>query len=437
MSEELNRRVFMKAAGAISAAAAVGLKPQTAEAASNDPVRVGVVGVGSRGSYLTKILLNIEGVEVPALCDVNPDNLAKCQKDVTDAGRKKPEGYSRGPWDFQRMCERDDLDAVLTATPWEWHTPVSVAAMKAGKYAATEVPAAVNLDECWELVETSESTRMPCMMLENVNYFKNVMMVLNMVRQNLFGELLHCEAGYQHDVRFVKFDKNGNMLWRGRHSVTRNGNLYPTHPIGPIAWWLDINRGNRFTHLVSMSTQSRGLNHHIEKNFGSNHPFAKMKFSLGDINTTLIKTHNGPTVTLYHDTQSPRPYDLIFRVQGTEGIYSGTLNKIYIEDRSPKEHTWEDIDKYEKEFEHPMWKTLGPVAQNYGHGGGDYMEIHQFIKAVRNRTQTPEDVYDAATWSVISPLTEKSVANKSAPVDFPDFTRGKWMTNPPIGIVDA
>ena len=283
--------------------------------------------------------------------------------------------------------------------------------MKSGKYAASEVPAAVSLDQCWELVETSESTRMPCMMLENVNYFKNVMMVLMMVRQNLFGELLHCEAGYQHDVRFVKFDKKGNLLWRGKHSVTRNGNLYPTHPIGPIAWWLDINRGNRFTHLVSMSSQSAGLNHEITRKFGPDHPNAKMKYALGDINVTLIKTHNGPTVTLYHDTQSPRPYDLIFRVQGTEGIYSGTLNKIYIEGRSPKEHTWEDIGEYEKEFEHPMWKTLGPVAQNYGHGGGDYMEIHQFIKAVRNRTQTPEDVYDAATWSAISALSEKSVAN--------------------------
>ena len=438
MDSELTRRNFIQAAGTSAiAAASLGLTPRSAESASDDPVRIGIVGVGDRGTSLLEILLDIDGVEIPAICDIKTDHLTRAQQIVVDKGRKLPDGYARGPEDFRRMVERDDLDAVLTATPWEWHTPVMVAAMKAGKYGATEVPACVTIDECWELVETSENTGMPCMMLENVNYFSNVMMVLNMVRKGLFGELLHCEAGYQHDVRFVKFDDKGNLRWRGKHSVTRNGNLYPTHPIGPIAWWMDINRGNRFTYLVSMSSRSRGLNYEIAEKFGPDHPNAKLKYALGDINTTLIKTHNGQTITLYHDTQSPRPYDLIFRVQGVKGIYSGTLDQIYIHNRSPEAHTWEDIGPYEKEFEHPMWKTLGPVAQNYGHGGGDYIEIHQFIKAVRNKTQTPEDVYDAATWSVISPLSERSVANKSAAVDFPDFTRGKWMTNPPIGIMDA
>jgi len=381
--------------------------------------------------------MDIPGVEIPAICDINEENLARSIKNVVDKGRKRPEGYSRGPRDFERMCDRSDLDAVLTATPWEWHTPIAVAAMKAGKYAATEVPAAVTLDECWQLVETSEKTGKPCMMLENVCYFRNVMMVLAMIRQNMLGELLHCEAGYQHDVRFVKFDDKGNLRWRGKHSVTRNGNLYPTHPIGPIAWWLDINRGDRFAYLVSMSTKSRGLNYEITRKFGTNHPNAKLQYALGDVNTTLIRTHNGLTVTLYHDTQTPRPYDLIFRVQGTEGIYSATLNKIYLEGKSPQKDQWEDIAEYDKKYEHPMWKDLGETAKSYGHGGGDYIELHQFIKAVRNRTQTPQDVYDAATWSVISALTEQSVANKSMPVDFPDFTHGKWMTNPPIQITGA
>ena len=248
--------------------------------------------------------------------------------------------------------------------------------MKAGKYAGTEVPAAVTLDDCWQLVETSEKTGLPCMMFENVNYFRNVMMVLAMIRQNMFGELLHAEAGYQHDVRFVKFNDKGNLLWRGRHSVTRNGNLYPTHPIGPIAWWFDINRGDRFEYLVSVSTKSRGLNHHIRKKFGPDHPNAKMEYSLGDINTTLIRTHNGLTVTLYHDTQTPRPYDMIFRVQGTEGLYSGTLDKIYIEGKSPKSDEWENIEAYDKQYvTSPVGKTWGETAKSYGHGGGDYIEM--------------------------------------------------------------
>jgi len=436
MSSEVNRREFMKRGGTAAIGAAAIAAANQVQAQTKDTVRVGVVGVGSRGSGTVKTLMDIPGVEVAAIGDINEENLARAIKSVVDKGRKKPDGYSRGPRDFERLCDRNDLDAVLTATPWEWHTPVAVAAMKAGKYAAVEVPAAVTLDD-WQLVETSEKTGKPCMMLENVCYFRNVMMVLNMIRQNMFGELLHCEAGYQHDVRFVKFDEKGNLLWRGRHSVTRNGNLYPNHPIGPIAWWLDINRGDRFTYLVSMSTKSRGLNHEIIKKFGPNHPNAKLQYTQGDINTTLIRTHNGLTVTLYHDTQTPRPYDLIFRVQGTEGIYSATLNKIYIEGKSPQNDQWEDIAEYDKKYEHPMWKDLGETAKSYGHGGGDYIELHQFIKAVRNRTQTPQDVYDAATWSVISALSEQSVAQKSAAVDFPDFTRGKWMTNPPIQITGA
>lgn len=436
MSNDLKRRDFIKTSSAAALGAAA-LGAVEAKAQQKEVVRVGVVGVGARGTGIVQTLLDIPGVEVPAICDINVENLERSLKNVTDKGRKRPEGYSKGPRDFERLCDRNDLDAVINATPWEWHTPIAVAAMKAGKYAGTEVPAAVTLDDCWQLVETSEKTGLPCMMFENVNYFRNVMMVLAMIRQNMFGELLHAEAGYQHDVRFVKFDPKGNLLWRGRHSVTRNGNLYPTHPIGPIAWWFDINRGDRFEYLVSVSTKSRGLNHHIREIFGPDHPNAKMEYALGDINTTLIKTHNGLTVTLYHDTQTPRPYDLIFRVQGTQGLYSGTLDKIYIEGKSPKSDEWENIEQYDKQYEHPMWKDLGETAKSYGHGGGDYIEMHQFIKAVRNRTQTPQDVYDAATWSVISPLTEKSVANRSAPVDFPDFTRGKWMTNPPIAITGA
>lgn len=427
MSTDFSRRKFLELAGAAGLTAAAG-------GAAERPVRIGVVGVGNRGSYLVRNFLDLPGVEIPAICDINESNLDRALGMVEKARSKRPEGYAKGVEDFRRMVTRDDLDAVVTATPWEWHTPVCLAAMKAGKYAATEVPAAITVQECWDLVNTSEQTGKPCMILENVCYFRNVLMVLNMIQQGLLGELLHCEGGYQHDVRSTKIAPNGELKWRGMHAVNNNGNLYPTHPIGPIAWWTGINRGDRFTYLTSMSTKSRGINHYAAQKAGPDHPNAKRKYANGDINTTLIRTENGLTVTLYHDTATPRPYDLILRVQGTEGIYSGTLDKVYIEGRSPKADEWEDPAPYYRQYEHPIWKALGPTAQHYGHGGGDYIELHQFVKAVREGTQTPIDVYDAATWSVITPLTEQSVATKSAPVDFPDFTRGKWKTPRPIRI---
>ena len=416
----LTRRELLAGAGA------------AALAEETKPVRIGMVGVGNRGTGLLRNFLDLPGVEVPAVCDINEANLSRAQAIVEKARGKRPEGYSSGLEDFKRMAAREDLDAVVTATPWEWHAAVCVAAMKAGKYAATEVPAAITTEECWDLVNTSEQTGMPCMLLENVCYYRNVLMVLNLIQQGLLGEMLHAEGGYQHDVRGGKVAATGELRWRGLHAARRNANLYPTHPIGPMAWWLNVNRGDRFTYLVSMSTISRGLNHHIARRFGADHPNARRQYALGDINTTLIRTENGATVTLYHDTQLPRPYDLILRVQGTQGIYSGTLEKIYIEGRSPKAHTWEDTAPYYEQYEHPLWKALGPVARKYGHGGGDYIELDQFVRAVRNRTQTPIDVYDAAAWSVITPLTEQSVAARSAPVDFPDFTRGKWKKPRPI-----
>ncbi|HWB97105.1 MAG TPA: Gfo/Idh/MocA family oxidoreductase [Bryobacteraceae bacterium] len=430
------RRDVLKMVGA----AALGAYSSARASAAERPVRVGLVGVGNRGTSHVRTLLDVPGVELPAICDINEENLGRAQGIVEKAGRSRPEGYSRGVEDFRRMVQREDLDAILTATPWEWHTPVCVAAMKAGKYAATEVPAAITVEECWELVNTSEQTGKPCMILENVCYYRNVMMVLNMIRQGVLGELVHAEGGYQHDVRAAKISPTGEIKWRGMHSVKRNANLYPTHPIGPIAWWLDINRGDRFTYLVSMSSKSRGINHYVSKRFGAEHPNAKRAYALGDVNTTLIQTARGLTVTLYHDTQSPRPYDLILRVQGTEGIYSGTLDKVFVEGRSPmagaRRNTpvWEELNEYYAKYEHPIWKTLGQTAKQYPHGPADYIELEQFVQAVRNRSQTPIDVYDSATWSVITPLSERSVAGKSAAIDFPDFTRGKWQSAKPVEI---
>jgi predicted dehydrogenase len=398
------------------------------------PVRIGMVGVGNRGTGLVRNLLHIPGVEIPAICDINEANLKNAQALVEKAGRKVPEGYSKGLEDFRRLVAREDLDAVMTATPWEWHTPVCVAAMKAGKYAASEVPAAVTLEECWELVNTSEQTGRPCMLLENDCFGRGALMALNLVEQGILGEIVYCQGGYDHDIR-SGIIRNGELRWRAVHATKRNGNLYPTHPIGPIAWWTNINRGNRFTYLTSMSSKSRGLNTYLAKTLGPDNPNAKRKFVNGDVNASLIMTENGVIVTLTHDTQLPRPYSdsgmtsiplMVLRLQGTEGIFQGSMDRIYIEGRSPKLHTWEDAAPYYRQYDHPLWKALGDTAQGSEHGGEDYVELHQFVRAVRMGIQTPVDVYDAATWSAIGPLSERSVASKSAPVDFPDFTRGKW-----------
>ena len=447
MAERTTRRELLKAGTAAALATMAAREPAgaTPSEAERRTVRLGMVGVGNRGTSLLQTLLTLDGVEIPALCDIHLGNLSRAQEIVQGKTGKRPEGYSAGPEDFRRMVVRDDLDAVITATPWKWHTPVAVAAMQAKKYAATEVPAAVTVEECWRLVDTSEATGMPCMMLENVCYYRDMLMVLNMVRSGLLGEMLCCEGGYQHDCRAMSFDAKGEFgdssasgvqLWSTIEAERRNGNVYPTHPIGPIAQYLNIDRGDRFTYLVSMSTKSRGLNLWIKEKFGPDHPNARRNFAQGDINTTMIKTHNGCTVTLYFDSQSPRPYDLGFRVQGTKGIYSKTLDSIYVEGRSPGRDAWETIEHYRDQYEHPLWKKFGDAAKNHGHGGADYITLERFIRAVRERAQPEQDVYDAATWSVISPLSELSVARGSAPVGFPDFTRGKWRSRAPVGIVN-
>jgi predicted dehydrogenase len=419
MKEEHDRRDFLK----IGVAAVTGLsfgEESLASVTSNvkaqamDKVRIGMVGIGSRGTVLLKVLLDLEGVEVKAVCDIIDDRVVKAQDMVAAAGQPTPNGYSRGETDFKRLCEAEELDLVINAVrPWKWHVPISVAAMKAGKHAATEVPAAETVEECWQLVETAERTQRYCVILENCCYFRNVMLVHNMLRKGLFGELRHCEAGYQHYI-----GSNLSTVARVRDDKVRLANTYPTHPIGPVAQWMDINRGNRFDYLVSMSADGTRGNRDA------------------DINTSLIRTVSGQTITLYYDTKLPRPYDLIYRVQGTKGIYSATLDQIYIEGHSPKSVTWEPMDDYYKQFESPLWKAWGEKALTRGgHGGADWMTLYRLIKALRTGSAPDIDVYDAATWSCITELSEKSVASRSSPMDFPDFTRGRWKTNLPIGII--
>lgn len=419
MNSDLDRRSFLRSSVAMGTVLAAGQPLCGAEgfAAPAQPlekVRIGFVGIGGRGTWLLRILLDLEGVEVKAVCDIIEERVVKGQNMVVQAGQPKPNGYARSETDFQRLCETEELDLVINAVrPWKWHVPICLAAMAAGRHTATEVPAAVTIDECWQLVEAAEKTGKHCVILENCCYFRNVLLVHHMLRQGLFGELRHCEAGYQHYI-----GPRAGIRLRASDAPALTGNSYPTHAIGPVAQWLDINRGNRFDYLVSMSADGTRGN------------------TDADINTSLIRTVNGQTVTLYYDTRLPRPYDLIYRVQGTQGIYSATLDQIYFEGRSPKAETWEPLDRYYQEFEHPLWKAWGEKAlKTGGHGGADWLTLYRLIQALRTGRAPDMDVYDAATWSCITGLSEKSVAQKSSPQDFPDFTRGKWKTVPPIGIL--
>ena len=401
-----------------------------------DLVRVGFVGVGGMGSVHLQNYLNIDGVEIKAICDIVEEKVVRAQKLVEQAGFPKPKGYSRGPWDFKRMCEEEDLDLVMTATPWEWHVPVCVAAMKNGKHCATEVPASYTLEGCWELVETAEKYKKHCVMMENCCYDRIELMSLNMVRRGLLGEILQAEAGYLHDLRAVKFSNQGEGLWRRQYSWKYNGNLYPTHGLGPVAQCMNINRGDAFDYLVSMSSPSLGLHLYAVEKFGPNSSQAKEKFVLGDVNSSLIKTKLGKTIILIHNTNLPRPYSRIHMIQGTKGLLQKWPDRIYIEGRSPEDE-WEDIEKYAAEFEHPLWKKLAQKGEGRGHGGMDYIEDYRLIECLRAGQPTDMNVYDAAAWSVVVALSEKSVANRSKPVDFPDFTHGRWKTTPPLGIIEG
>jgi len=409
--------------------------PVPVKAAPMEKVRIGFVGVGLQGSNHLRILLRLKNVEIKAVGDIVEWKVVRAQKWVQEAGQPTPEGYFRSETDFERMCDRDDIDLIMTATPWLWHVPVCIAAMKTGKHAATEVPAAVTLDECWELVETSEKTSKHCVLLENCCYSNRVLMTLNIVRKGLLGELINASCGYLHDLREIKFNGKDEALWRTPHSVKRNGNLYPTHGLGPVAEAMNINRGDRFDYLVSMSSKSRGLNLYAAKKFGPNDPQSTQKYALGDVNTSVIRTKNGCTITVIHDTNSPRPYTRIDMVQGTKGIIEGYPDRIHIEGIS-RPHRWETFDKYMQEYQHPLWRNIGDLAKGAGHGGMDFLEDYRLIEALLNGKQPDIDVYDAAAWSVVSELSERSVANRGKPIEFPDFTRGNWKTNKPIFITD-
>jgi predicted dehydrogenase len=392
----------------------------------HDTVRIAIVGTGLRGSSMLTEFLSLDGVFITALCDIVPEKARRAGAMVTAAGQPAPALYTAGEHDFERLVTRDDIDFVYTATPWPWHTPVCIAAMKAGKHAGTEVPAATSLDECWALVHTSESTRRHCLIMENCCYDFNEMLVDTMVKRGMFGELLYAEAAYIHDLRSLLFEDRDEGLWRRLPHTNRQGNFYPTHGLGPVAWYLDIHRGDRFDYLVSMSTPERGLSLWRETHVPKDSPKWRESYVEGDINSSLIKTARGRTILLEHAVTTPTPYDRLNSIRGTKGVFKDYPARFYLDGQQGGE-SFRPIDDFKAEYTHPLWQRLGQLAEGRGHGGMDYILAWRLAQCLKEGLVPDIDVYDAAAWSAPWPLSEASLKHGSMPVKFPDFTRGGWQ----------
>ncbi len=443
----MERRNFIKHTGLTAASLALLSKgAMAAKHSVNDKVKIGIIGTGLRGQNHLSLLLKRDDVDVFAICDIDAQMLDWAKNIINKSGKKMPQIFTGDVYAWKDMLAKTHLDGVVIATPWEWHNPMILGALDAGiKYVGSEVIVGITLEDHWNIVRAAEAKKANVMMLENVCYRRDVMAVLNMVRQNLFGELIHLQAGYQHDLRGVKLtDAKGNIgaefgakgfsesKWRTNHSVFRNGDLYPTHGVGPLANYININRGNRFLSLCSYSTKTRGLHNYIVKVGGENHPNAKVNFKLGDIVTTMLHCNNGETVFLQHDTNNPRPYSLGFRVQGTEGLWMDVNHSVYIQGKSKEDDEWDDAKTWLDKYDHPLWIKYNKDAEGAGHGGMDFFVDNAFIESIKRQTPTPLDVYDAATWSAITPLSEQSIELGHQTVEFPDFTGGQWMYREPV-----
>jgi len=398
-----------------------------------DTVRMAIIGLGMRGQGAVHRYTFMEGVRIKALCDLESYNTNRAQERLKEAGLPEADLYT-GPDDWKVICERDDIDLVYVCTNWALHTPIAVYAMEQGKHVATEVPAALSIAECWQLVNTAERTRRHCMQLENCNYDFFEMATLNMAQQGLFGEIVHGEGAYIHDLRFLNFAEYAHGktayhgMWRLKHLEHRDANLYPTHGFGPICHIMNIHRGDRMTHLVSMSSKQAGLTAYAREKFGEDSDYATREYRKGDMNTTLVRTQKGRSILIQHDVTSPRPYSRIHLVSGTKGFAQKWPVKGLAFD--PDAHSFlpeKEMEAMLKEYEHPITREVGEKAREVGgHGGMDFIMDYRLIHCLRHGLPLDQDVYDAAEWSAIIELSEQSVAHSSMPVQVPDFTRGAW-----------
>jgi len=410
-----------------------------------EKVRVAVIGL-HRGMAHVNNCLGIEFAEITAVCDI-VDDRAKAAADACEKkSGKRPAVYSGNENIWEDMVARDDIDAVYIATPWRWHVPMALRTMEHGKHAFIEVPAAITVDDCWRLVDASERLQRHCVILENCCYGENELLILNLVRQGVFGQLTHAECGYLHDLRSLLFTYDGEGDWRRNYHTLYNGNLYPTHGLGPIAEYLGIGRGDQFKFLVSTSSPEMSLTHYRDEHNPNNGSQAGEKYICGDVNTSLIKTELGRTIMLQHDTVSPRPYSRINALYGTGAVFFDYPARLSVD--HPKEfgldasnsEDWlsdKDLQTMREKFTHPLWKKLAERAKGGGHGGMDFVLSWRLLDCLRRGVTPDSVVYDAAAWSSIVETSVQSVAHGSAPVNIPDFTRGLWKTMPPLAIAES
>lgn len=398
-----------------------------------EKLKVGAIGLGNRGTSILKYTLipfYEEGmIEISAICDNYEDRVERGLKELEEKGVPKPFATT----DYREVLKLD-LDAVVIITSWETHVGIAIEAMKAGIYPGIEAGGAYNVEECWELVETSEKTGIPCMLLENCCYGRRELMAFEMVKRGLFGEIVYCQGGYLHDLRYEVSHGEENRHYRLKNYIHRNCENYPTHEIGPIAKILGINDGNRMLYLTSMSSKARGLHDYIVDRKGKDDKYADTVFNQGDIISTTIKCSGGELIHITLDTTLPRAYSRDFTIRGTKGGYFEETDSVFLdhthdEFELDRRKIWENAEEYAEEYKHTVWKKYFPKG---GHDGMDELVYRAFFESAKNGTNPPIDVYDAAAWMSITALTEKSIALGGAPVEIPDFTKGKWMNRTDI-----
>ncbi len=427
----LSRRKFLK--DGISASLLLGLSDSLTAGSGGmvnpeSNIKVGIIGTGGRGTWLMRELLKIDDVKITAVCDLYQERVERAASICRDTRNQNPRLYSNDENTWKKLLDNEELDAVIIATYWDSHAAIALHAMENGVYPGIEVPAALTVEECWQLTETSERTKVPCMMLENWSFRRDNLAALNMVRSGLFGEIVHSHCAHSHDcIDHWFFDRNsGEDRWPAEYLVRYNRDQYPTHSVGPVLSWLDINCGDVITEIYSTATASKGINAYMKRQFGKDHPNASRTFSQGDIVTSLLKTKQGKSIVINYDMQLPRPYANRWMLQGTLGVYDEEKESIYLLEKSPQYHQWEPWKPYEEKYLHRWWIE----GSDGGHEGTDFIMLREFINAVRVKGAVPLDVYDSVVMSAIVELSGISI-QKNKPVHFPDFTKGKWKDRKP------